>query len=127
MPTRGRDGVADEVLAVVADVGSHTSKFGFSGEENPKCTFPSVRLPALRAPLRGTGPEPAPFSRVLQSLVKEGDTLHVGDAATGKPRAGCPVVNPFELGAGSPPAQRRARRRSVPTPPRRHPARSDRL
>ena len=32
----------DEVGAIVVDVGSHTTKAGFAGEENPKAVVPSV-------------------------------------------------------------------------------------
>ena len=35
---------ADEVNAVVVDVGSHTVKAGFAGEDTPKALFPSVRV-----------------------------------------------------------------------------------
>ena len=35
---------ADEVNAVVVDVGSHTVKAGFAGEDTPKALFPSVFL-----------------------------------------------------------------------------------
>jgi len=85
---------------VVADVGSHTSKFGFSGEDTPKSTFTSVRRPR-----RGAGNAPAwALNRGrpadAQMLVKEGDTLHVGDEATAIPREGCPVVNSSEFSTG---------------------------
>lgn len=33
---------ADEVNAVVVDVGSHTVKAGFAGEDTPKALFPTV-------------------------------------------------------------------------------------
>ena len=33
---------ADEVNAVVVDVGSHTVKAGFAGEDTPKALFPAV-------------------------------------------------------------------------------------
>ena len=35
---------ADEVNAVVVDVGSHTVKAGFAGEDTPKALFPSVSV-----------------------------------------------------------------------------------
>ena len=34
----------DEVGAVVVDVGTHTTKAGFAGEENPKAIVPSVGI-----------------------------------------------------------------------------------
>lgn len=35
--------VADEVSAIVIDLGSHTCKAGYAGEDSPKAVFPSVR------------------------------------------------------------------------------------
>lgn len=40
---------ADEVSAIVVDVGYTNTKAGFAGEDNPKAVFPSVRpMPSLR-------------------------------------------------------------------------------
>lgn len=33
---------ADEVSAIVLDLGSHTCKAGYAGEDAPKAVFPSV-------------------------------------------------------------------------------------
>lgn len=33
---------ADEVSAIVVDLGSHTCKAGYAGEDAPKAVFPSV-------------------------------------------------------------------------------------
>lgn len=33
---------ADEVSAIVIDLGSHTCKAGYAGEDAPKAVFPSV-------------------------------------------------------------------------------------
>lgn len=45
----GFDGVlcvwADEVSAIVVDLGSHTCKAGYAGEDAPKAVFPSVSHP----------------------------------------------------------------------------------
>lgn len=38
---------ADEVNAIVVDIGSCTTKAGYAGEDTPKCVFPSVRSLAL--------------------------------------------------------------------------------
>ena len=35
---------ADEVNALVIDLGSSTAKAGYAGDDTPKCYFPSVRL-----------------------------------------------------------------------------------
>ena len=35
---------ADEVSAIVIDLGSHTCKAGYAGEDAPKAVFPSVRF-----------------------------------------------------------------------------------
>ncbi len=52
---------ADEVNAVVVDVGSHTVKAGFAGEDTPKALFPSVSVlkigqmdTGLSGPTQGT-------------------------------------------------------------------------
>ncbi len=52
---------ADEVNAVVVDVGSHTVKAGFAGEDTPKALFPSVSVlkieqidTCLSGPAQGT-------------------------------------------------------------------------
>ena len=37
-------GVADEVSAIVIDLGSHTCKAGYAGEDAPKAVFPSVSV-----------------------------------------------------------------------------------
>lgn len=34
--------LADEVSAIVIDLGSHTCKAGYAGEDAPKAVFPSV-------------------------------------------------------------------------------------
>ena len=34
---------SDEVSAIVVDLGSHTCKAGYAGEDAPKAVFPSVR------------------------------------------------------------------------------------
>jgi hypothetical protein len=34
---------SDEVSAVVLDVGTNLTKFGFAGDDSPKAVFPSVR------------------------------------------------------------------------------------
>lgn len=39
--------VADEVSAIVIDLGSHTCKAGYAGEDAPKAVFPSVSLVSL--------------------------------------------------------------------------------
>lgn len=40
---------ADEVSAIVVDLGSHTCKAGYAGEDAPKAVFPSVSsLPTSR-------------------------------------------------------------------------------
>ncbi len=39
--------VADEVSAIVLDLGSHSCKAGYAGEDQPKCVFPSVRYLSL--------------------------------------------------------------------------------
>jgi hypothetical protein len=38
---------ADEVSAIVLDLGSHSCKAGYAGEDQPKCVFPSVRYLSL--------------------------------------------------------------------------------
>jgi hypothetical protein len=38
---------ADEVSAIVLDLGSHSCKAGYAGEDQPKCVFPSVRFLSL--------------------------------------------------------------------------------
>ena len=35
---------ADEVSAIVIDLGSHTCKAGYAGEDAPKAVFPSVSV-----------------------------------------------------------------------------------
>lgn len=35
----------DEVSAIVIDLGSHTCKAGYAGEDAPKAVFPSVSSP----------------------------------------------------------------------------------
>lgn len=35
---------ADEVSAIVIDLGSHTCKAGYAGEDAPKAVFPSVSI-----------------------------------------------------------------------------------
>jgi hypothetical protein len=35
-------GFTDEVAAIVLDLGSHTCKAGYAGEDAPKAVFPSV-------------------------------------------------------------------------------------
>jgi len=37
-------GCLDEVSAIVLDLGSHTVKAGYAGEDQPKSVFPSVSL-----------------------------------------------------------------------------------
>ena len=37
-------GILDEVSAIVLDLGSHTCKAGYAGEDAPKAVFPSVSL-----------------------------------------------------------------------------------
>lgn len=37
---------ADEVNALVLDLGTHTFKAGYSGDDTPKAVFPSVRNPS---------------------------------------------------------------------------------
>jgi actin-related protein len=32
----------DEINALVIDVGTHTTRAGFAGEDTPKCAFPTV-------------------------------------------------------------------------------------
>lgn len=34
----------DDVSAVVIDLGTHTTKAGYAGEDTPRCVIPSVRL-----------------------------------------------------------------------------------
>ena len=44
-------GAADEVNAIVLDLGAGSVKAGYAGEDTPKAVFPSVRLatvPVLR-------------------------------------------------------------------------------
>lgn len=36
--------IADEVSAIVIDLGSHTCKAGYAGEDTPKAVFPSVSI-----------------------------------------------------------------------------------
>lgn len=36
--------IADEVSAIVIDLGSHTCKAGYAGEDAPKAVFPSVSV-----------------------------------------------------------------------------------
>jgi hypothetical protein len=38
---------SDEVSAIVLDLGSHSCKAGYAGEDQPKCVFPSVRYLSL--------------------------------------------------------------------------------
>jgi hypothetical protein len=38
---------ANEVSAIVLDLGSHSGKAGYAGEDQPKCVFPSVRSLSL--------------------------------------------------------------------------------
>lgn len=40
----------DEVSAIVIDLGSHTCKAGYAGEDAPKAVFPSVRPPSFFFP-----------------------------------------------------------------------------
>lgn len=39
--------LSDEVSAIVVDLGSHTCKAGYAGEDAPKAVFPSVRIVSL--------------------------------------------------------------------------------
>jgi hypothetical protein len=39
---------ADEVSAIVIDLGSHTCKAGYAGEDAPKAVFPSVSVCSLQ-------------------------------------------------------------------------------
>lgn len=41
----------DEVSAIVIDLGSHTCKAGYAGEDAPKAVFPSVSAANLRDPV----------------------------------------------------------------------------
>lgn len=38
---------ADEVSAIVLDLGSHTCKAGYAGEDAPKAVFPSVGVSSI--------------------------------------------------------------------------------
>lgn len=48
------DDSADEVGAMVVDVGFSTSKFGYAGQDFPKAVVSSVRLPRLLPPPRSS-------------------------------------------------------------------------
>ena len=62
--------LADEVSAIVLDVGSYTVKAGYAGEDTPKAVYPSVRyqLPSGRASTR----RPLTSSISLRFLAADG-------------------------------------------------------
>lgn len=37
----------DDVAAVVIDIGTHTTKAGYAGEDTPRCVIPTVRPAVL--------------------------------------------------------------------------------
>lgn len=39
-----RNHFADDVSAVVIDIGTHSTKAGYAGEDTPRCVIPSVRF-----------------------------------------------------------------------------------
>ncbi|PKU85689.1 actin-related protein 4 isoform X1 [Dendrobium catenatum] len=98
----------DEVSAIVIDLGSHTCKAGYAGEDAPKAVFPSVvgsieqqevvngtkfekeseSMSDLKAGLKGLDSEKAKTKR----------KLYVGSQALGFRRDHMEVISPFQEG-----------------------------
>ncbi len=79
---------ADEVGAIVLDIGSLTSKVGFAGEDAPKGVFPTAMGVVADAGTMDTG-------------ASAGKTYHAGTNSVFHARAGMEVANPLSDSLGA--------------------------
>ncbi|XP_020221948.1 actin-related protein 4 isoform X1 [Cajanus cajan] len=98
----------DEVSAIVIDLGSHTCKAGYAGEDAPKAVFPSVVGAIDQMDIDGTGDadENSGASGDLQNNAKNNDSdktkgkckLYVGSQSLGYRRDYMEVLSPLKNG-----------------------------
>ena len=94
------DAHADDVGAVVLDVGTAVTKVGCAGEDQPRNAFASVRTPRARARERQQSSCVIRLRRRREQVVAAGGGAGsaVGDAVGGAARAGVDVRRPFGVG-----------------------------
>ncbi|KAL8150604.1 hypothetical protein V2J09_020412 [Rumex salicifolius] len=99
----------DEVSAIVLDLGSHTCKAGYAGEDAPKAVFPSVvgtidqmdvDEPDNPDPEQNSGsaPDSNNTAKTFDSEKKSKRKLYVGSQAMGFRRDNMEVLSPFKNG-----------------------------
>ncbi|PKI79498.1 hypothetical protein CRG98_000129, partial [Punica granatum] len=96
----------DEVSAIVVDLGSHTCKAGYAGEDAPKAVFPSVvgsidqmevDEPATTDANSGSAGD-AKGMKTPESEKKGKRKLYVGSQSLGFRRDHMEVISPFKDG-----------------------------
>ncbi|GAB4819418.1 hypothetical protein N2152v2_006464 [Parachlorella kessleri] len=85
----------DEVNAVVIDIGTHSVKAGYAGEDTPKLLFPS----AVGCTSRDGGAAPAADSMEVDGQLQPGRQFYVGTHALSFRRDHMEVVSPFKDGS----------------------------
>ncbi|XP_074307996.1 actin-related protein 4 isoform X1 [Silene latifolia] len=99
----------DEVSAIVIDLGSHTCKAGYAGEDAPKAVFPSVvgsidqmDVDEPENPEKNLGSAPESNNTVKTLDSEKGKSrrkLYVGSQSLGFRRDNMEVLSPFKDGA----------------------------
>ncbi|KAH9603061.1 hypothetical protein KSS87_014863 [Heliosperma pusillum] len=99
----------DEVSAIVIDLGSHTCKAGYAGEDAPKAVFPSVvgsidqmDVDNPENPEKNLGSAPESNTTVKTLDTEKGKSrrkLYVGSQSLGFRRDNMEVLSPFKDGA----------------------------
>ncbi|XP_047337580.1 actin-related protein 4-like [Impatiens glandulifera] len=88
----------DEVSAIVVDLGSHTCKAGYAGEDAPKAVFPSVVGAIDQMDIDDPDAENNASSALDSKKLKEKRKLYVGSQALGFRRDHMEVLSPIKDG-----------------------------
>lgn len=88
----------DEVSAIVVDLGSHTCKAGYAGEDAPKAVFPSVVGSVDQMEVDESDNSDKNSGSVPDSKSKSKRKLYVGSQAMGYRRDHMEVLSPFKDG-----------------------------
>lgn len=91
----------DEVGAVCLDMGSHSVRAGFAGEDAPKVFVEEIQLLLFQYTCFYTLVPQANIPTHMLSVEKDGQRkYHVGTSALSFPREKAEVVNPLKDGMG---------------------------